>query len=129
MFRAVVLATLLLAACGESEPVCQNEVIREAISPDGELKAVLFKRACGGPTGMASQISILAAGETETGKGNTFIVDTASGVAPTASWGGPDIQLEWTAPRALSLSYHGRSRIIDSQLVVRGVTITHNYTD
>ena len=118
-----------LSACGPSEPICQNEIIREAISPGGDMKAVLFHRACGGPTGQASQVSVLAAGQTETGKGNAFIVDTASGAAPNAAWGGPDVQLEWNAARALTLRYHGRSRIIAYEPEVRGVTITHRSTD
>ena len=33
-----------LSACGPSEPICQNEIIREAISPGGDMKAVLFHR-------------------------------------------------------------------------------------
>lgn len=67
---ASVLLALGVAACGPSEPVCQNEVIREALSPDGELKASLFRRVCGGPTGLSSQVSILAAGEAEADRGN-----------------------------------------------------------
>lgn len=124
MRRAAILATLLLAACGELEPACKNTVIRETPSPDGQLKAVLFHRTCGGPTGAASQISILAANETETGKGNAFIADTAAG-GETAPWGGPDVLITWTASNALTLSYDFRSRVIGGEPVVRGVTITH----
>lgn len=124
MPRAAILATLLLAACGESESACTNTVIRETPSPDGQLKAVLFHRTCGGVTGAASQISILAAGETESGKGNAFIADTAAGGA-TAPWGGPDVQVAWTGPDALTLAYDFRSRVIGGEPVVRGVTITH----
>ena len=124
-----VLVTLALAACGESAPLCTNQVIREAFSPDGAIKAVLFHRACGGPTGAASQVSVLAPHQVETGKGNAFIVDAAGGIAPTAAWGGPDVQLEWKAPRALTLTYHGRSRVIAFEPEVRGVTITHRSTD
>src|SRR5690242_14052145 len=104
MRYAAILAALVIAACGNAEPVCQNNIIREAVSPDGALKAVLFQRACGGPTGQASQISILPVGETVIGKGNAFIADTAAG-GPTAAWGGPDVHLEWTGPQALTLSY------------------------
>jgi hypothetical protein len=124
MLRAAALATFLLAACGGSEPACTNTVIRETPSPDGQLKAVLFHRTCGGNTGAASQISILAAHETETGKGNAFIADTAAG-GVTAEWGGPDVQITWTSPDALTLSYDFRSRVIAGEPVVRGVTITH----
>jgi hypothetical protein len=122
-------AVLALAACGEAKPICQNTVIREAVSPGGDLKAVLFHRACGDLAGEASQISVLAANQTETGKGNAFIVDAASGAAPIGAWGGPDVLMEWSAPLALTLSYHDRSRIIAYEPVVRGVTISHRSTD
>jgi hypothetical protein len=129
MIRATLIATLFISACGASEPACRNTVIREAASPDGALKAVLFHRACGGPTGEASQVSILDADETETGKGNAFIVDAASGAAPIAAWGGPDVQIAWVGPRELTLTYHSRSRIILGEPSVRGVTITHKLGD
>lgn len=129
-FRSLfALSALAVAACGESEPVCQNEVIREALSPDGAMKATLFRRACGGPTGESSQVSILAANETETGKGNAFIADTASGAAPAAAWGGPDVAMDWTSPRALTLTYATRARIIIGEPSVRGVTISHKSRD
>lgn len=125
---APVLA-VVLAGCGNSEPLCQNNVMREAVSPDGQLKAILFQRACGSTTGAASQISILPVGETETGKGNTLIADTAGGIAPAAAWGGPDIALEWTSPHDLSLAYASRVRIIVMYPSVRGVAITHKIKD
>ena len=129
---SVVLAALSvlgLAACGESKPVCENQVIREATSPDGAMKAVLFRRACGGPTGFSSQVSILPAGDTETDKGNAFIADTAGGLAPAAAWGGPDVVLEWTSPKALTLAYASRARVIVAEPSVRGVTISHKIRD
>ena len=123
------LGALVLAGCGESKPVCENQVIREATSPDGAMKAVLFRRACGGPTGFSSQVSILPAGETETGKGNAFIADTAGGLAPAAAWGGPDVALEWTSPAALTLAYASRARVIIAEPSVHGVTISHKIKD
>lgn len=57
-----------LAACGEAAPICDNKVIREAVSPDGTLKATLFQRDCGPLTGASSQVSILAADETGTAR-------------------------------------------------------------
>lgn len=124
-----VAAILAVSACGEAEPVCRNEIIREALSPDGEMKATLFRRACGGPTGESSQISILPADKTETGKGNAFIADTAGGAAPAAAWGGPDVAMEWTAPRALQFTYPSRARIVVGEPSVRGVAITYKSKD
>lgn len=126
---ALALALFGLAACGKSEPLCKNTVQREAVSPDGKLKAVLFERSCGATTGFSSQISILPVGATETEKGNAFIADTAGGLAPAAAWGGPDVELEWTSPAALTLSYAPRARLIIAEPSVRGVTISHKIKD
>ena len=128
-FILAALGALGLVGCGESKPVCENQVIREATSPDGAMKAVLFRRACGGPTGFSSQVSILPAGATETGKGNAFIADTAGGLAPAAAWGGPDVALEWTSPAALTLAYASRARVIIAEPSVHGVTISHKIKD
>lgn len=125
---SLVLASVF-SACGPSEPVCQNEIIREALSPDGELKASLFRRACGGPTGLSSQVSILAVDEAESDRGNAFIADTAGGAAPAAVWGGPDVEMAWTSPRAVTLTYASRARIIVGESSVRGVTISHKSRD
>ena len=113
-----------LAACGEAAPICDNKVMREAVSPDGTLKATLFQRDCGPLTGASSQVSILAADETGTAKGNALIADTSGGLAPAAEWGGPDIGLEWTSPTALTLTYPFRARIMSCEPSVRGVAIT-----
>lgn len=129
---SVVLAALSalgLSACGDSKPVCENQVIREATSPDGAMKAILFRRVCGGPTGFSSQVSILPSSATETGKGNAFIADTAGGLAPAAAWGGPDVALEWTSPKALTLAYAPRARVIVAEPSVRGVIISHKIKD
>lgn len=130
LYRTLTALALQLAAgCGNSEPLCQNNVIREAVSPDGALKATLFQRACGSKTGAASQISILPVNEAETGKGNALIADTAGNIAPAAAWGGPDIALEWLSPHELTLAYASRVRIIVAPPSVRGVTITHEIKD
>jgi len=126
---SIVPAAVALCGCGEAEAVRENTVMREATSPDGELKAVLLHRASGGANGQASQVSVLAASQTETGKANAVVVDAASGAAPTAAWGGPDVKLHRSAPRALTLTYYGRSRIIACEPEVRGDAITHRSTD
>jgi hypothetical protein len=118
-----------LAACGEPAPICDNKVKREAVSPDGALKATLFQRDCGPLTGASSQVSVLGVNETGTAKGNALIADTSGGLAPAAEWGGPDIGLEWTSPTALTLTYPFRARIITCEPVVAGVTVTCKFGD
>ncbi len=118
------LGALVFIGCGEPTPICDNQVIRQAISPDGAMKAVLFHRVCGGPTGFSSQVSVFDVNEPVTGKG-TFIADTEGGHAKAAAWGGPDVYLEWTAPRALTVTFAYLSRVIASESPVRGVQVTY----
>lgn len=124
-FVLVAFSTLGLASCGKPTPICDNQVIRQAISPDGAMKAVLFRRACGGPTGFSSQVSVFAASEDVLGKGNALIADTDGGHAVAAEWGGPDVTLEWTAPRALTVTFAYLSRVIVHESPVRGVDVTY----
>lgn len=121
---AFAFAVLGLAACGEGQPICDNIIIHEAVSPDGALKASLFQRQCGGPTGLASQVSISSAGEAVAGKGNVMIIDTDGGHAMAQSWGGPDVNFEWTSPTDLTVTFAPFSRIISQASPVHGVTIT-----
>ena len=126
---AMWAASSVLAGCGEAPPLCTNTVVREAVSPDGQMKAVLFERSCGATTGFSSQVSILAANEVEGDRGNALIADTAGGAAPAAAWGGPDVAIEWTSARAVTLTYPIRARIIAGESSVRGVTISHRSRD
>uniref|UniRef100_B8HJV7 Lipoprotein n=1 Tax=Cyanothece sp. (strain PCC 7425 / ATCC 29141) TaxID=395961 RepID=B8HJV7_CYAP4 len=61
-----------LASCG-FDPLCENKVKQEIISPDGSQKAVLFERNCGATTRYSYQISVLPrAAKLPSGPGNTF---------------------------------------------------------
>lgn len=125
----LAFSAFALASCGDAEPLCRNTVVREAVAPDGQMKATLFERSCGATTGFSSQVSVLRAGETESGRGNALIADTAGSAAPAAAWGGPDVAMEWTGPRDLILTYHARARIIVGESSVRGVNISHKSRD
>lgn len=54
--------------------MCGNDVAQEELSPDGELRAVLFQRDCGAMTGFSTQVSIIAAwDDLQNEMGNVFI--------------------------------------------------------
>ena len=64
-----LLATLLL-------PGCDNDIVRALPSPDQQLKAIVFIRACGATTGFNTQLSLLEAGQTlDDEAGNLVILD------------------------------------------------------
>lgn len=78
---------------------------------------------------MSSQVSILPAKDAEAEAGNALIADTAGGAAPAAAWGGPDVEMEWTSARAVTLTYPVRARIIVGESSVNGVAISHRSRD
>jgi hypothetical protein len=56
---------------------CENELVGEHTSPDGQYKAVLFVRDCGATTGFNTQVSLLRSNQhLKNGSGNLFIADT-----------------------------------------------------
>lgn len=67
-----------------SDGLCQNKVLKEIVSPNGQLKAVLFARECGSANGV--QLSVLSAGDALPNKpGNVFAQDQQS---VTVAWDG-----------------------------------------
>ena len=68
--------------------MCGNYIHKEYISPDKQLKAVVFQRDCGATTGFSTQISIIGADkDLNNGGGNIYVIDGhPEKVAPNVSW-------------------------------------------
>ncbi len=54
----LLVVPLRLGGCG-FPPLCENRLLKETLSPDGNQKAVLFERNCGATTNYSYQISVL----------------------------------------------------------------------
>lgn len=55
---------------------CANEVMQEAVAPDGTRRAVVFQRDCGATTWFSSQVAIVwGPNELPDEPGNVFIAD------------------------------------------------------
>lgn len=120
--RTLFATVLLLASCARPE-VCENTEVARMTAPDGRHDAVLFKRDCGATTGFSSQVSIVRRGAKVDGGGNVLIADGDRGKAPAAAWGGPDVDLGWTAPNRLVVRHHPSARVFKSQARVADVTV------
>jgi len=94
----LVYSVALSASC----KLCENELLAQAVSPDGRRKAVTFVRSCGATTGESIQISIVAHDGKEDGGGNTFVAD-GNRIA------GLDlgVRAEWTGPERLTIRFNG----------------------
>jgi hypothetical protein len=123
------LLTLPVAAvlCGRAalDGACGNDPIAEAVSPDGELKALAFQRNCGATTGFSTQISVVPAeASAPSGPGNVFIADANHGAA-AGPGGGPKVDLAWASPRRLVITHDPSARVFKAEAERAGASITY----
>jgi hypothetical protein len=98
----------LSAGCG----LCNNDEQFRIASPDATLEAVIFQRDCGATTGFSTQISIVTKGsKLPSSAGNLFVADRDHGRAPAASWGGPEVEVEWAGKRTVRVVTHRDARV------------------
>jgi len=64
------------------DSLCENNNLRETLSPDGQFKAVIFCRDCGATTAVSAQVSILPAGrKLPNDGGNVFVANREPPIA------------------------------------------------
>jgi hypothetical protein len=81
---SILSLNLLVSSCHEPER-CHNVTRSEEISPDGELKAVTFRRICPAEHSITTHVSILRAKESlPDGNGNVFAYDNE--IAIRVAW-------------------------------------------
>lgn len=56
--------------------------------------------------------------------GNVFVADGYNG-GMRGDWGGPWVDVAWTGPNRLLISYDRKARVFDRQTSVNGITITY----
>jgi hypothetical protein len=66
----VILVSVWCSSCGSG---CSNDVLNEAVSPDGKYVATAFIRSCGATTDFSPQVSLRPIGQKLTGVGNVFV--------------------------------------------------------
>ena len=81
-----LLLTLgLLQGCYHAPQPCQNVATSEDVSPNGQLKAVAFRRVCPEEHSITTNVSIIRADEKlPDGNGNVFAYDNE--IAVRATW-------------------------------------------
>jgi len=76
--------SLLMSSCHEPER-CRNVTTSEEVSPDGQLKAITFRRLCPEEHSITTHVSILGAKEVlPDGNGNVFAYDNE--IAIRVAW-------------------------------------------
>ena len=80
----LLFAGILMSSCHEPER-CRNVTTSEALSPNGKLKALTFRRLCPEEHSITTHVSILRAKEElPDGNGNVFAYDNE--IAIRAAW-------------------------------------------
>ena len=116
MVKPPTIAILLLSLCGCMPDPCANAQISEAVSSDGKLKAVTFRRDCGATTKETAQVSILPAKKPLPNEaGNVFVAA-----------GDPVIVVRWISGTHLSISGGGASGAFKAEKSFQGVEITYD---
>jgi hypothetical protein len=116
MGKSFALASLLLSLCSCMPDLCANAQIAEDISPDGQLKAVTFRRDCGATTKETVQVSILPAKKALSNEaGNVFVAA-----------GTPIVVVRWITDRHLSISGGGSSGAFEAKKSFRNIEITYD---
>jgi hypothetical protein len=105
---------------------CANELLAEAVSPDGTLKAVVFQRDCGATTGFSTQVSVFAVSAgIGNSAGNVFTSDTNHGIAPSGPGGGPLVKVNWRSPSVLVVSHSAAARVFVAEPQVGSVKVSY----
>jgi hypothetical protein len=88
----VVLIAANLLSNSLSDGLCQNKVLREVPSPNGQLKAVLFSRTCGSEDGV--QLSVLSASDSLPNKNGNVLPNDEK-----------NVRVNWQGDTTLAVQY------------------------
>jgi len=98
-----MMTAIFLAGCNALDP-CENVLLRQAMSLDGKLKAVVFSRGCGATTSESVQISILQASAVLPNEaGNIFVAEEAN------------IYVKWLSTSQLQITVPAKAQIFHKQ--------------
>ncbi len=134
-FAALAFAAIGVIAVGSLLVVvlipgflCKNTLIEEVISPNGEMKAVVFQRECSSSSDYSTQVSINpASSKLPSGVGNIFIANTNNGAAPRSPTGGPVVKVYWRDASSLELTHHPNARVFLSEPRIDGISVGYDH--
>ena len=107
-----------MAACVDIAGGCGNETKREAVSPDGRFRAIVFDRNCGATVDFSREVSVLPAvaavpsGESRADTGNVLRMARQ-----------PEVTIRWVDARTLEVRYAARARSPSHGAGIAGVAV------
>lgn len=120
MSWCVALACFCLGS-GCASLMCENEIIREVLSPDAKKMAVVFVRDCGATTRYSLHVSIVRA-SSKIGNGDGGNVFTADDDRTDAAL---DVGVQWLSNTHVELAFDRRLRVFRNASKKGGVAIDY----
>ena len=100
---------------------CENESIRDHVSPDGKWKVVVFERGCGATVGSNVQMSVLRASESLNSEaGNTFIIDSNHGASALQY-----VYVDWKSNKSVSITYPENARVFKQEKRIGEIEVSY----
>ena len=92
ILSVIVAAIFFYLVDGVAEGLCSNQIVKEYLSPNQSLKAVVFQRECGPSNGATTQIAIIETNQSlENKAGNIFVIKGEPKIAaPAIEWNSDD---------------------------------------
>ena len=118
-----VAMVLMNQVLGALRPECVNTVVDSINSPDDEWSAILFQRSCGSASGNSSQVSLVQHGRALPDRAGNAVVLLRGDTAGTTSWGGPQVSIQWTGPRQVTIRHDPTAHTMSSSGKVGDVTV------
>lgn len=121
---AAIAAALFLATLNNIfGGACESRVIRNSVSPDGQLKAVLFERNCGATTSLVTELAIAPARSRTPLADNDVVSTEGLGKDRYYQLDGARTHLDWRTRRALDIHCGPPSRAQQAIVHFRGVAV------
>ena len=107
--------------------MCANDVLVEAPSPDGSLRAVVFVRNCGATTRYSTQVSVLpSTRHLPNDFSRLFVAETGYEPSGNDPKGQPAVSLEWLSLTQLEVRYPAGSNVVRQNTKTHGVSVSYD---
>ena len=126
LFAALLLGGVLYRYVELSRHPCSNTSPSEFPSPNGKLKAVVFKRGCGAIPTYSTQVSILDRSAPFLNlSGNAFGAGPDPSASTSTPGGGPAVHVLWQSTARLLVQHEKGARVFLRETEVNGVRIEY----
>jgi hypothetical protein len=118
----LIVVAVVGAACVSLAGDCSKSITREVLSPNGKMKAVIFRRDCGTTVGFNTQVSVLpSSAKLPDDDGNVFVADSGHGNGTS----GPYVSVSWTNDSELLVTYGKDARVFHNESSVGNVRVRY----